>query len=412
MKTVWILNHYAKPPTSTGGSRHYQLAKHLKSHDWRAVLIASSVEHVSGMERLRSDEEYRHEVKGEVDFHWLKTTSYQGNGPRRIANMLSYTLQALRPSRTDRLPPPDVVIGSSVHPFAALAGWWLAKKHKVPFVFEVRDLWPQTLIDMGHMKEGSAAVKFMRMIEGFLYRRANKIITLLPFASEYLRRFGVPDNKVVWISNGVGLEDYPLPQSDPADPDGRPFQLMYYGSHGRANGLLTLIQAMSVVKKRLGAGEKRVHLRLIGEGLEKDILMANAHSEGLTDEWISFEPPVPKSEIPSLSASADAFIITVRDLPELYKYGISMNKLFDYLASSRPIIIASNARNNPVADAEAGITVPAEDPVALADAILEMSQMPPEQRLRLAVNGRVHVAKEYDYAVLARRLADTLNVLI
>src|SRR5690554_882547 len=411
MKNVWILNHYAKAPTSTGGSRHFQFARYLKDQGWRAVLIASSAEHISGKQKLEKNESFRHELISGVDFHWLRTPAYQGNGFQRMVNMLAYTIQAVRPSATKDLPPPDVIIGSSVHPFAALAAWWLARRHRVPFVFEVRDLWPQTLIDMGRLKDNGVAAKLMRSLEGFLYKRASKIITLLPFASSYLARFAVPDDKVVWMSNGVALDEYPELKRCPEDAKDRPFELMYYGSHGAANGLDTLINAMAVAKELLSNRDERVQLRLIGDGLEKDALITQARQMGI-ESRVSFEPPVPKSKIPEISAAADAFVITVRNLPELYKYGISMIKIFDYMASGRPVIIASNATNNPIADANAGITVAAEDAEALGRAIVEVTTMTPERRAELGANGRAHVAKEYDYRVLAKRLACSLNELV
>lgn len=410
MKNVWILNHYAKAPASTGGSRHYQLAKYLKSNGWRAILLASSAEHLSGVQKLAANESFKHEVIDGVDFHWLKTPQYRGNGWGRVLNMLAYALQAIRPSSTRSLAIPDVIIGSSVHPLAALSGWWLAKRHKVPFIFEVRDLWPQTLIDMGRLDEGSFTAKLLRRMEGFLYKRASKIITLLPFASHYFSRFGVPESKIIWLSNGVALESYKWAALGPTV--GRScFTLMYYGSHGAANGLDTLINAMAVAKELLSNRDERVQLRLIGDGLEKDALITQARQMGI-ESWVSFEPPVPKSKIPEISAAADAFVITVRNLPELYKYGISMNKIFDYMASGRPVIIASNALNNPIADANAGVTVAAEDAEALGRAIVEVATMTPERRAELGANGRAHVAKEYDYRVLAKRLASSLNELV
>ena len=208
-KKVWILNHYAKHPDSSGGARHYQLAKHLPSYGWHATLIASSVDHPSGEQRLEDDEErFRLETCGEVDFLWLRTSSYCGNGGARMKNMLEYFWQALRPSHLAGLERPDLIIGSSVHPLAALAGWWLARRYRVPFVFEVRDLWPQTLIDMGRLREGAAMTRALRRLETFLYRRSQRVVTLLPRAVDYIAPLGVPKERVVWLSNGVDVADY------------------------------------------------------------------------------------------------------------------------------------------------------------------------------------------------------------
>ncbi|MFY0990304.1 glycosyltransferase family 4 protein [Halomonas sp. C05BenzN] len=411
MKHVWILNHYAKPPEAAGGARHFQLARHLPGHGWRATLIASSVDHPGGHQRLDNGEQARLETRDGVPFLWLRTASYRGNGGGRMKSMLEYARQAVRPGRLAGIDRPDLIIGSSVHPFAALAGWWLARRHRVPFVFEVRDLWPQTLIDMGRLREGSLVTRAMRTLETFLYRRARRVLTLLPRARDYIVPRGVPAERVVWLSNGVDLDDYPDPVPPPVRPPEMPLSLMYFGGHGEANGLEVLVAAMGRVREACerSGGAVPVQLRLIGDGPAKPALQRQATELGLDGRWVRFEPPVPKREIPRLAREADAFVITVRDLPRLYRFGISMNKLFDYMAAARPVVIASGAVNDPVADAGAGITVPPEDPAALAEAILGLAALPAEEREALGRAGRDHMEAAYDYRILAGRLAGVMN---
>ncbi|PMR70726.1 glycosyltransferase family 4 protein [Halomonas heilongjiangensis] len=411
MRHVWILNHYAKHPEVAGGARHFQLARHLPAYGWQATLIAASVDHPSGHQRLGDGEQTRLESCDGVPFLWLRTSSYRGNGGGRMKSMLEYALQAIRPARLAGLERPDLIIGSSVHPFAALAGWWLARRHGVPFVFEVRDLWPQTLVDMGRLREGSPMTRAMRTLETFLYRRARRVLTLLPRARDYIVPRGVPAERVVWLSNGVDLADYPAPSPPSVPTQEMPLTLMYFGGHGEANGLEVLIEAMGRVREaceRDGRGLP-VQLRLIGEGPAKEALQRQATGLGLDGRWVRFEPPVPKREIPILAQQADAFVITVRDLPRLYRFGISMNKLFDYMAAARPVIIASGAVNDPVADAGAGISVPPEDPAALAEAILALAALSPEERAALGRAGREHMEAAYDYRILAGRLAGVMN---
>ncbi len=412
MKHVWILNHYANSPEVAGGSRHYQLARYLPENGWRATLIAASVEHQTGRQRLHDGEQTRLEEMGNMTFLWLRTSPYRGNGWGRIKNMLEYSLQALKPSRLRDLAPPDLIIGSSVHPLAALSGWLLARRYHVPFIFEVRDLWPQTLIDMGRLREGSLAVYLMRALETFLYRRARRVITLVPKAAEYIvPRSGISVDRVVWISNGVDLADYQAAKSALPCSVKASFTLMYFGAHGVANGLDVLIRAMALVRDHVLSVEQArpFLLRLIGDGPAKSSLQELAIALALDDGYISFEPSVAKREIPLLAREADAFVISVRDLPELYRYGISMNKLFDYMAATRPVIIASGAENNPVADAGAGLSVPPENPEALAEAIIVLGQMSPEQRAQMGKAGRHHVERRYSYRTLAGRLAGVMD---
>ncbi|WP_354687885.1 glycosyltransferase family 4 protein [Cupriavidus necator] len=404
MKHVWILNHYAQEPDNgSGGTRHFHLAQHLASSGWQATVIAANA--VGSIERpLEAGELSRLDSIRDVAFLWVRTPLYEGDGAGRILNMLAYSWQTLRRRTTRVLPRPDVVIGSSVHPFAAAAGALLARRFKVPFVFEVRDLWPQTLVDMGRLREWDWRTWALRKLEAWLYRRAARIVVLLPHASEYITPLGIPKERITWIPNGVDLSLFPPTPARTAEASGR-FTLMYFGSHGQANGLDNVLQAMKLVQQRPEG--RHIMLRMVGDGLLKSALMAQAQRLGLDN--VSFEPPVPKRRIPALAMEADAFVIAVRDLPQLYRYGISMNKLFDYLAAARPVVIASNAANNPVAESAAGLTVAAEQPEALADAILSIAAAPLETRLRMGRAGREYVERNHSFQHLAQCLATVLD---
>lgn len=404
MKQVWILNHYAQEPRGAGGTRHFHLAEHLEAYGWHATVIAASVEFNSGQQRLAPHEASRYERFANVPFLWVRTPEYKGNGGGRMLNMLAYSWQTLLKQTTRELSRPDVVIGSSVHPFAAVAGALLARRFKVPFVFEVRDLWPQTLVDMGRLRDGAFLTWVLRKLETWLYRRAARIVVLLPRAWEYIAPLGIAAERIVWIPNGVDLSLFPRSEP-PVRGLSEPFTLMYFGAHGQANGLDNLLQAMKLVQDR--PGDQRIVLRMIGDGPLKPALMAQAQQLGLTN--VSFEPSVPKSCIPAIAAEADAFVIAVLDLPKLYRYGISMNKLFDYLAAARPIIMASNAVNNPVDDAQAGLTVGAGKPNELAEAILKIAALPIEERQRMGRAGREYVEKNHGFQQLSGRLAQVLD---
>lgn len=402
-RVVWILNHYAQEPGGPGGTRHFSLAQNLQAFGWDAALIAASTEHGTGRNRLADGAPSRLDVIDGTRFLWLKTAPYAGNGSSRLRNMLEYTWRVLDQKHVNQLPIPDVIIGSSVHPFAAWAGLQLAKRFGVPFVFEVRDLWPQTLIDMGRLKADSATARLLRRLELHLYRQASKIIVLLPRAVDYIAPLGIPAERVVWIPNGIELGSAPEnpPRPEPTDV----FKLMYFGAHGQANALGTVIDAMDRLQSM--KLPLPVSLHLIGDGPQKQELQARATALGLTN--VVFHPPVPKSEIAALAATADAFVLSVCDLPNLYRYGISMNKLFDYMAAGRPVLMASAAVNDPVADAGAGLTVPPEKPELLAEAMAQMVRLPHEDRVRMGKAGRAHVVEHYGFDRLSQRLAQTLD---
>jgi glycosyltransferase involved in cell wall biosynthesis len=404
MKRVWIFNHYALEPGGAGGTRHFHLAQSLVGHGWQANVIAASVELNSGRQRLEPHETVRHERFAGVPFLWVRTPEYNGNGGGRMVNMLSYSMRVLMRKTTRDLPRPDVIIGSSVHPFAAAAAALLARRFGVPFVFEVRDLWPQTLVDLGRLSEDAFVTRVLRWLERWLYRRAARIVVLLPRAWEYIVPLGIAKEKIVWIPNGVDLTLFP-PVQQLDRQENKPFTLMYFGAHGQANGLDNVLQAMALVRQRPEGRD--IRLRLIGQGPLKQELMAQASRLGLDN--VAFELPVAKSEIPALAAQADAFVIAVLALPKLYRYGISMNKLFDYLAAGRPIVIASSAGNNPVADADAGVTVEPGQPEALAQAIIEIASLVPSEREQMGQRGRAYVEQNHGFEQLAGHLAAMLN---
>lgn len=401
MKTVWIVNHYAQAPGGPGGTRHYQLAKALQKKGWNAEIVAASTEYNTGRQRLRPGERSRLDVVDQISFLWLRTPVYKGNGLGRVANMLVFSARLLGRAPRRQLPRPDVIIGSSVHPFAVWSAERLARRYGVPFVFEVRDLWPQTLIDFGLIKHQSLLARLLRGLESFLYRRARAIVTLLPFAHRYIERFGIAASRIHWIPNGVDLAEWPEP--GPSDSNG-PLKLMYFGAFGQANALDVLLLAMHELQVR--PEPPHVHLRLIGDGPLKPGLISMAESLGIAN--ISFEDSVPKNEIPLLALQADAFWVSIIDSP-LYQYGISLNKIYDYLAGARPIIFGCAAANNPVAAAAAGITVPPANPAALADAIVEMAHLSPDERRRMGLAGRAYVKLEHNSDLLGAKLAAVLN---
>lgn len=404
MKNVWILNHYAQEPGGAGGTRHYSLARHLLKHGWRSSVIAASVELNTGRQRLADGERMRVSDFDGIPFLWVRTPQYEGNGGGRMGNMLTYAARVLLPSVTKGLERPDVIVGSSVHPFAAWSGAILARRLRVPFVFEVRDLWPQTLVDLGRLREQSLITKVLRKLEKWLYDRADRIVVLLPQADDYIVPLGVPKRKIVWIPNGVELEGYPEPTQPLIHDD---FTLMYFGAHGQANGLDCVLRAMAELQKR--PDMRHVRLRMIGDGPLKPSLLKLAEELQLAN--VEFSDPVPKREIPKLAAEADAFVFNLIDAP-VFKYGISSNKLFDFLAGARPIIFCCKSSNNPVADARAGITIPPGDPVALSQAIVTLATMPLDERKAMGRAGRAYVEQNHGFDSLAARFADMLNELV
>jgi len=398
---IWFVNHYAVPPVEAGGTRHYSFAKELINRGHQVRIIAANFNHQTRKPILNnSDQRILNTEHDMVPFSFIKVPAYTGNSPARLINMLSFSRQLLYIDECENFQTPDIIIGSSPHPFAAWAAQKLASRWQIPFILEIRDLWPQSLIDLGRISPRHPAVWFMTRLERYLYNKADKIITLLPGAHDYIESIGIDSDKVVWIPNGIDFSLFNQPLVEPNNNE--VFTVMYAGAHGLANGLDIIVKCAEIVNRNYAG---KVIFRLVGEGPEKKRLKTMANKMGLTN--ISFEDPVPKQQVPQLLSQADAFIMLLKDSP-VFRWGISPNKLYDYLSSGRPVIFGIRAYNNPVEEAGAGITVPPENPEKLAEAIIQLYNMGWEKRKEIGLNGRKYVEENHDFKDLVIKLEKIL----
>jgi glycosyltransferase involved in cell wall biosynthesis len=408
-KTLWMLNHYALPPDLPGGTRHFDLACELTNIGYDVTIFASAFNHKLRREvRLQNGKSWGIERIEDVNFVWVKTFPYQENSWRRLLNMISFMVRAYfvgreLPEKKD-LAPPDIIIGSSVHLLTVLTAYLLSCYFKAHFVMEVRDLWPQTLIDMGALGERNFLTVLLHQLEKFLYQRAERIIVLLPNAGEYIKNLGADADKICWIPNGVNLSRFVTEEVQQGEDER--FTVMYAGAHGQANGLDVILDAASIIQKQ---GNSEVEFVLIGDGPEKTRLKAYCKDLELAN--VEFCSPVAKDEVPIVLAQSDVLVFPLKEI-EVFKYGISSNKLFDYLASGKPIVFSCEAANNIVDRVKSGVSVPPEDPQALADAIIRLYSVPPEERQAMGARGRAHVEQHYDTKVLAGRLHHMLEDLV
>ena len=407
-KSVWIFNHYAMTPDMPGGSRHYDLSKELVKRGYDVTVFASSFNYNRYVEmRLSENESWKIEMVNGVRFVWLKTPPYNGNGWRRVVNMFAYAIRSYSLGRkinrvAPSVPKPDIIIGSTVHLLSVLSAHKLARRYGARFIMEVRDLWPQTLIDIGAISQKSATARAMYMLEKYLYKRAEKIITLLPLACDYITECGIDSDKIIWLPNGVDLSRCKNNGNGQVRSD-QHFQILYLGTHGRVNALDILLDAAQSVQNR---GYKDIKFVLVGDGPEKQSLISRKEELGLTN--IEFRDPIPKCDVPECLSKADAFFFVLLNM-ELYKYGISFNKIFDYLAAGKPIIMAGNPVNNIIRDADCGLSIPPEDAGALADAAISLYEMESEERKSMGKRGYEYVKKNHDISILADRLIECIE---
>lgn len=361
---IWIFNHYAVGPNSIGITRHYDLAKELTLLGHNVTIFASSFNHQKREEEQDYNKnEYciKRNYNG-VDFYWIKTPKYQKNDQKRILNMFLYTYRANRIAMNVK-EVPDIVIGSLMHPLAAILGYKIAKKKKAKFYFEERDLWPQSLIDLGKVSKNSLLVKALAKLELFLYKKADKIIVLFDKAPQYVKQRGITGEKIIYLPNGVDLNRYkamdelPNPHFEVLEGLKSKFLIVYTGAHSLANYLEAMIDIAVEVNKH----SKVIHFLLVGDGPEKDSIIKETEKRNLKN--VTFLPPIQKEYIPTILNYADAGIITMRNA-EVYKWGISLNKMFDYMAASLPIFMLSNLKDTVITTHNLGIVTDEVDEIA------------------------------------------------
>ncbi|UJP08915.1 sugar transferase [Microbacterium sp. KUDC0406] len=403
---LWIVNHYASAPSSSGNSgRHHALGRHLVDHGWRTAILAASTQHPSGRQIFPRPARLRRDKDDGVDRLWMWSNSYR-SGATRLAGMATFTVNLLLPRATRGLDAPDAVMGSTVHLLAAWAGARLARRHRVPFIYEIRDIWPETLVDLGALREDSQSARAIKALSLSLARRASLVISPLPGVGRYLSDNGV-ETPFLWIANGTdaSLADR---TAETARPDADRFTFMYLGAHGRANALDSLLAAFDRACEI--APEIDLRFRLVGSGPLRESLIRWAQ-ELPHGERIQFEERIPRAEVVHRARHADCLVANLRDRP-IYRYGISLNKLFDYMLAARPVILGSSAFNDPVTEAGAGVTVPADDIEALAAAMADVARLSDEEREEMGSRARAHVLEEYSYETLASKLAASLDRLI
>lgn len=380
---VWMFNHYATPPDMAGGTRHYELATLLKEYDWNPVIFATAFNHRTGeFDRPSSwSRPLTKKAESGVNFVWLYSTPYADNGAHRYLNMVSFAgtslIAGIRGSK------PAVVIGSSPHLLAAFSAWIVSQWHRVPFVLEIRDLWPDSLVQLG--LSNAAIINSLSMIERFLYRRASAIIALTHGIADGIIEKGVSPEKVVLIPNAAKRPRPLDPENRAAERHRRGWQdrtvAIWIGAHGPANGLEHVVDAA-----RLLAHRDDILFAFVGDGPDKSDLTARA--VGLHN--IEFHDPVPKESVSQILRAADIGILHSRAFHAFT--GARPNKLFDYMAAGLPIVCAIPGEAlNVVEEAGAGIGAEWENAQSISDGICQLASSP-DFRARIGTSGFTHVS--------------------
>lgn len=401
-KTAWIINQYASTPVTGFGGRHYYLAHELAKQGYSVYLIASSANHLLNRQPVVKNAYLIEKIDG-INFVWVKMPYYaEAHSKQRALNwfIFSWRLQGL----TKLLSKPDTILYSSPSPIAFLGAEWLANKFKSRLLFEVRDIWPLTLTEIGGYSTNHPFIRFMQWVEDRAYRKSDAVISNLKNSVEHMISRGLSPDKFSWIPNGFSLDEVNqkvlLPESVSKQlPQGK-FLVGYTGTLGVANCLDSLIDAA----EKLRDYEDIVFV-LVGGGKLKELLKSRAADKGLKN--VLFIDTIPKVQIQAMLSRFDVCYIGWLN-EKLYRFGIGANKIPEYLYSGKPILHAYSGSSDPIISANAGIQVPAEDPIKLAEAVLKFYHMPIEQRLAIGANGHSAAVRQYEYGQLSQQLAEIM----
>ena len=408
---IWYVHPFAGGPGLGRFYRSWSLARAWRKMGVDAQVICPSFHHIfDRLEQRQGDET----IEG-VPFRFIPASTYRSNGLDRLWNMARFCVNLLRDPRL-RVPEeqaPDLVIASSPHPFAFLPAARIARRYRAKLVFEVRDLWPLSVVELAGVRQGHPFVKLASWVERYAYRHADHVVSLLPAARDHMVERGLAAGKFLYVPNGIDEDDAAPPAGDPPETPliGRArewrkagkFVVAYTGAMGPPNALWALVEAADILQSR---GNFVSQFALVGRGESKPELERFAARHGLRN--VEFFDAVPKGELAWFLRLADAGFISLKRQP-LFRFGVSPNKLFDYMLARLPVIYAIESANDPVGEAQCGLRIFAERPQAIADAVEKLIALPAERRKQMGDAGRAYALREHGYRALARRYIELID---
>jgi len=397
-KNIWVINQFAGTDKSGWGERHYYFSKRWHEKGYNVTIISGSYNHVFNNLPDAPEKYNFEEVKG-INFCWIKVPKYNPRSFMRFWSFFIFTLKSyFVPHKMAGKP--DYIIVSSMPIFPVVTGYLLKKRYKAKkFIFEIRDLWPLTLIHLGGFSKSHPAVKFLGWFEKFGYKYADAIVSLLPNAKKHINDIANAGHKFHYIPNGLDnsvlnkepLDDY-IEDNIPEDK----FIIGYTGTIGLANALEYFVEAAELLKE-----DDRFHFVIIGDGYLKSELKERSGNYGN----ITFFDKIEKNKVASAIELFDVCFVGRNDSP-LFKHGVSANKYFDYMLAGKPILDSNNYIKDPVELSGCGVIVKPESSVLIKKAIERMYEMSSKELKELGEKGKYYVTKHHNISFLADKYID------
>lgn len=398
MDTIWIINQYASHLVT----RHEELSKYFASQGYRVAVITFSFHHGRRAYIYEEPIVYNEFRNGLFYIYIHSAPFYQNNGVRRFFNMIDfcYLIWKYKNEILEKTGIPRFIIASSAPPFVWEIGYKVAKKFKAKFIAEFRDIWPMSLVDILGISPKHPLVQLLSIIEKRAYKRADAIVSTMPYAWKHvLEVANVPLEKVHWIPNGINVREFEDDlKSELRLPEDLEKYLtehwccVYIGSIVRCECLDCLLKGFSKVK------DDEIYFAVIGDGNEKENIQKLATDLGISN--IKFFPAINRHLIPKALNLAAAAAAAHEDLP-VYQYGLSMNKLSDYLASGKPTIFACNVPSI-VKDAK-HFTISTHDEQVIANTIEKIKHLDKSELELLRESAIVVIRNDYDYSEIGKK---------
>ncbi|MFH1897596.1 MAG: glycosyltransferase family 4 protein [Candidatus Desantisbacteria bacterium] len=403
---ILFIHQYFLSPNEAGGTRHFEMARYLVKHGHKVSIITSKVSYLTGTVKEKYKRRFliKEEIEGvEIIRAWTYSKVHK-SFKHRILGFFSFVALSIWTSLF--IGKYDVVIATSPPLFQGISGWIVSKLKRCPFIFEIRDLWPAFAIDMGELTNPTT-IKLAMWLENFLYTKADYFISLTPAYSEYLIENRVEKEKIFLIPNGVETDTFfPMSRDNWVRQEYKlndKFVLAYGGAHGIANDLDTILDCAKYLKEH-----PDIVFLLIGDGKEKKNLIKRKDVEEIDN--LIFIHAQPKEKMPYFYAASDVCIATLQGIGMFKK--VYPNKLFDYMASARPTILAIDGEARKILEkANGGVYIEPKNPEDMANAVLRLYGNRELCEI-LGRNARDFVVREFTRQKQAEKLISMLKKTI
>lgn len=404
-KTFWLINQYASTPETGMGGRHYYFAKELAKQGHKVYLIGAGFTHLLRQPPVLESDYTLQEITDNLVFVWVKMPEYNdAHDKQRVLNWVKFAWKLLKIPKVI-IDKPDAILYSSPSLIPFLGAQRLSKKLNAKLIWDIRDIWPLTLTELGGLTKYHPFIVVHQLIEMFACRHSDFITSNWPYAIEHLSKYGAVKENFLWLPNGFDRDEFE--QAEPLDnntlnqiPRDK-FIVGYTGTLGKANAIQLILDAALLTH-----GNNKIHYLLVGGGKLKNDIVSFIKEHQLDN--VTLMNPIPKKQIPSMLAMFDVCYVGFNKSP-LYKFGNSLNKLPEYLMSGKPILYSIDSTFKPVDDAQCGLTVPAENIKAIVDAILKLNAMSEKELYKMGQNGRAYANENHDYAKLTQKIERILS---